>query len=125
MAAFAGIDLGLVERYATSANPNDRQLNAYPGVNGLESLELGGRGGRTAVSGVLIAGSEAALESAKYQLMLLQVAGAPDVLVTPDGSAWPSVVMVAFQPAPGRFPMAAPPGYGQRYDAEFLHLIIG
>lgn len=120
MASYAGTDLGVVEACNTSAAPKERQVNAYPGVNGLQLLDHGSRGGMTALRGHLIASSKANLATLVDTFRGYQLAGGKASLVDTYGTTWTGVILTQFRPT-GRF-YAMPGGYFcQAYEAEFLH----
>lgn len=121
MATFNSTDLGLVEEMSTSAAPKDLQANAYPGVDGLEILDMGARGGSTRVRGSLAGTSAADLASIHATLRGYQVAGGLATLVDANGVSWTDVILVMFQPVGPRFSLG-PLGVAQRYEAEFLHV---
>jgi hypothetical protein len=122
LAVFAGIDLGIIEEcQGPYPEPKTRQVSGYPGVNGLELLDLGSRGLKASLRGVLLAASPAALSWAKQTLGGLVLDGGPYPFLDPDGTLWVGVVMTAWRPVGPRYLLAGGLGVAQRYDAEFLH----
>jgi hypothetical protein len=122
VASFAGANLALVEEWSTTAAPNDAQINAYNGVNGLERLDLGGRGGETQIKGVLFASDPYSLASLKQNFITLQVSGIEGLFIDPEGTEWAPVVLVIFRTVGKRMILAGAVGICQRYEAELLHL---
>jgi hypothetical protein len=125
MPTFNGADMQIVEEMQTYVLPKDRQLNAYPGVNGLESLDMGLRGGQTTARGVLGGTDLADLASVQGQFRALQADGGAYTLVDSNGTEWPDVILVMFRPTGKRFLLAGDAGICQRYEMEFLHLDFG
>lgn len=121
MANFNGIDLGLVEEISTAPAPNERQVNTYPGVNGLEVLDLGSRGGGTSLRGSLAGVDLYDLASIQNALRDVQQASVVGSLFD-DVNSWPDVLLVQFRPTGPRIPLPFG-GVAQRYEAEFLHIL--
>ena len=121
MASFNGIDLGLVFEMSVGANPKGRQINTYPGANGLEVIDHGTRGGRTVCLGALGGATTAVLASAEAALRGAQLDGGKYTLVDTLGISWTGVILANFQPV-GRVNLLAGGGYGRKYQAEFLHV---
>jgi hypothetical protein len=106
---------------STSANPNSRQVNAYPGADGLEVIDQGSRGGCTFVAGAIVASTAQNLASAEQTFRSLQVDGGAYVLRDDLGRYWPGVILVQFRPV-GRIYLTANYFVTRRYEAEFLHV---
>ncbi|WP_435005155.1 hypothetical protein P12x_003049 [Tundrisphaera lichenicola] len=121
MASYNAISLGLIFSMPVSANPKARQVNTYPGANGLEVIDHGSRGGATFVEGAIVASSAAGLASAVQTFRALQVDGGAYTLVDTLDTAWTGVILTRFQPV-GRIYNTANNGLAQRYVAEFLHI---
>jgi hypothetical protein len=126
MATFNGVDLGMVEGWSTSPAAKDRQVTAYPGVDGLEITDLGARGGSSTFRVVLMAPDPPSLAALKGDLVALQQDGGAYDLVDDEGTAFPLVVLAAVRPVPGRrllagWPAGDFPGVAQRVELEFLH----
>jgi hypothetical protein len=126
VATFNGVDLGMVEGWSTSPAPKDRQVTAYPGVDGLEITDLGARGGTSTFRVVLMAEDPPALAALKGTLVGLQQDGGAYDLVDDEGTTWTSVILAAVRPVPGRrllygWPAGDVPGVAQRVELEFLH----
>jgi hypothetical protein len=124
-ASFNGVSLGLVFTMNTSPNPSGRQINAYPGANGLEVINHGSRGGRTAVSGAIVAAGALGLAAALQTFRALLADGGAYVLLDNKGTAFPGVILERFTPVGRAMPtvgLFAGANFTQRYEAEFLHL---
>ena len=120
MATFAWLDLGLVTSMNSGANPAALQVNAFPGVSGLQVLWGGARGGVTVADGVFAADSPGGL-SAAFDVGIAMAANATmGVLVDTKGRSWPNVILTSFSPVGPVIPAVG--GYCQNYHAEFLHL---
>lgn len=119
MASFNGTDLGIVEACNTAQAPKERQVNAYPGVNGLQLIDHGTRGAMTQLRGVAFASSRAALASTLDVFRGYLAAGGKATLVDTYGASWAGVILVQFRPVGNIYPM--PGGFCIRYEAEFLH----
>ncbi len=105
---------------ATSNNLRECQVNAFFGVNGLETLDGGFRGRITKVHGVLSGQSAPILASAEG-LFRTYNDGLARVLVDNLGTSWPNVRLDRFQPI-GRVRQSADGTYFRAYQALFLHL---
>jgi hypothetical protein len=105
----------------TEPNEIARQINAYPGINGLEVLTLGSRGGRMAARGLLVAPSEPARAALFQVFRNYALDGGAYVLVDPDGTVWVDVILERFKPdgetrpGPGTY-------FSRPYVASFLHI---
>ena len=119
MASYAGFNLGLIFEMNTFPAPNARQINEYPGANGIEVIDMGSRGGRTTVVGGLGSATAGGLATLIQGLRTLQVAGSGNVLVDHFGVPWAGVILEQFAPV-GRVQRGGP-GWVQRYQASFLH----
>lgn len=127
MANFAGLDLGIIEKCKTTLAPRARQVNAYNGVDGLEVIDLGGRGGETKLRGVLAGVDEADLESIKGAFYAAQADGGAYTFVDNKDNDWENVILVAFEPdgtrIPGLYvPGVTPNGICERYELTLLHI---
>ncbi|MCA1684591.1 MAG: hypothetical protein LC745_01115 [Planctomycetia bacterium] len=105
---------------ATADNPRERQLNAFFGLSGLESLDGGLRGRSTHVTGLLYGESPAALASAESLFRSFND-GVARALVDTLGATWSSVCLVSFQPQ-GRIRRSPAGVLFRTYKARFLHL---
>lgn len=120
MANLQGLDLGTVEECSTQPAPRERQVNAYPGVDGLEVLDLGARGGLTLVRGVIGGADLPTLAAVRSDFYALQQAGTFGDFVDTLGAVWPNACLARFRPV-GRVMPAAGGGFVQRYEAELFH----
>lgn len=121
MATYNSVDLGYIQSFTTAPNAHARQVTAYPGVNGLEILNLGSRGSTTSVSGAVSASSLANLSSALQTLGAYVSDGGAYTLVDNLGTTWTNVVMMGFTPV-GKVFVSTPGIYTIRYEAQFLHI---
>lgn len=123
MASFNGFDLGMIEVMNTHVAPKGRQINAYPGVDGLEPLDMGNRGAETSVRGVFAAADLFSMGALLGGMYGLQADGGQYVLVDEYGTFWVDVILVDFRPI-GPVYLTGDPNYGvvKRYEAEFLHV---
>ena len=100
---------------------NEVQVNAYPLVDGLQTVDLGSRGATTAVEGWLVGGTAEERAAAASILRTLMFDRTPRTLVDTDGVTWPKVRVLEFAPTPGGR-LADASGYYQAYTATLLHL---
>jgi len=92
---YAGLSVfGIGVHMKTSIAAREIQFNAYPGVNGLESLDMGGRGRTTQVTGTLTGATINDLIAAKTQLESFND-GTPRVFYDSAGFGWRNVLMGA------------------------------
>jgi hypothetical protein len=127
MANFAGLDMGIVEEMNTFPNPRERQVNAYPGVNGTEPLDLGSRGGKTVARGVFAGSTPFDLASIQGAWYAVQFGGGAYVLLDSKGVAWTNVILEFVRPVGPTIPGVsgggvAAGGVAQRYEMEFYHI---
>ena len=121
MASFGGLNLfGTAVSMVTSDNPREKQLNAYFGLSGLESLDGGLRGRFTHVTGLLYGPSPIALASAESLFRSFND-GVTRSLTDTLGVTWPSVRLDSFQPI-GRVRQSPSGVLFRSYTARFLHL---
>ncbi len=121
MPSFAGVNIfGLAVQMTTALNPRDRQLNAYPGLNGIEALDGGSRGLVTSVRGMLHGAGASGLAAVERTFLGL-FDGKAYPLVDTLGRVWPSVRLERYQPA-DRVGQDASGVHVRAYSAEFLHL---
>ena len=121
-ATFAGYDLGLIEEcLGPYPEPKAWQVNAYPAVNGLELLDMGSRGLKTSVRGVILAATPAALSWLKQTLGGLVLDGGQYPFLDPDGTLWVGVILHSWRTVGPRYLLAGGLGVAQRYEADFLH----
>lgn len=125
-ANYQGFGLGLVFQMTTSPNPKARQINAYPGSDGLQVIDHGARGGSTLLLAAFGASTPGGLAATEGRMFALQQDGRPGTLVDDLDRTWSNVILVTFrtQGRVERIVSADLPrgGYGRVYVAEFLHI---
>jgi hypothetical protein len=120
MPSFGGFAIfGRSVSMMTETNPRDEQRNAFPGISGTESLDLGLRLRVTEVSGVLAGVNVGALNTAERTFDSYND-GVARVLVDNFGNTWLHVKLHRFQPV-GRV-LRDTRGYYRHYKATFVHL---
>lgn len=121
MPSFGGINIfGTAVSMLTADNPREKQLNAFFGLSGLESLDGGLRGRVTRVSGLLYGSSPLALAGAEATFRSFND-GTTRTLVDTLGVSWPSVRLEAFEPQ-GKVRQSPGGILFRAYQARFLHL---
>lgn len=121
MASFGGTSIfGTAVSMVTADNPREKQLNAYFGLSGLESLDGGLRGRFTQVTGLLYGTSPAGLANSESLFRSFND-GVARVLVDTLGMSWTSVRLDFFQPQ-GRVRRSPGGVLFRAYKARFLHL---
>jgi hypothetical protein len=120
--SFDGVPLGVICTVRTWANPVARQVNEYPGINGLEVLTMGSRGGTSEAEGMLLAASLLDLAGQLGTFIAYQRDGGAYTLVDSKGVAWPAVILVDFRPD-GAIKPALNYGCVQAFRAAFLHVL--
>jgi hypothetical protein len=123
-AFFNGYSLGLVESMPVAPNSQARQINVYPGANGLEVINQGSRGKTTVAAGIAIGPSVAGLAAVEQTFINLVQDGGGYLLIDTLGRSWSPVILTKFQPHGRAKEVVGPYGlvyYGRAYDAEFLH----
>jgi hypothetical protein len=121
MPSFGGANIfGTAVSMSTTDHPRVTQVNAYFGLNGLESLDGGMRGRVTYVTGLLLGSSPVGLASAEGLFRSFND-GIARILVDNFGTAWPSVRLDLFQPR-GRVRQSPHGVFFRTYQARFFHL---
>ena len=121
MASFGGSNIfGTAVSMVTSDNPRAKQVNAFFGLSGLETLDGGLRGRVTHVSGLLYGGTPTLLAAAEG-IFRSNNDGVCRTLVDTLGAIWPSVRLESFQPQ-GRVRRSPAGVLFRSYQARFLHL---
>lgn len=121
MASFGGTNLfGTAVSMTTVDNPREKQLNAFFGLSGLETLDGGLRGRVTHVTGLLYGTSPSALASSEGIFRSFND-GVVRPLVDTLGVTWTSVRLESFQPQ-GRIRQSPAGMLFRTYKARFLHL---
>lgn len=120
---FGGLAIfGLVFTCNTAGNPVAYQVTGYPGVDGVQSIRLGARGGTTTIEGALAGSDPSSLGAQIAILRGLQLAGAVAVLTDQYGEAWPNVRFAEFTTGDRVFRLAENAGYATKYRCSLLHL---
>jgi hypothetical protein len=119
---FDGVPLGYGVKMRTAARPVSRQMNAYPGVNGLEVLTMGSRGGSTIAEGTLYGADLTVLNTLLNTFINYQRDGGAYTLIDSKGANWPLVILEQFEPVSMVFP-SWDGGVAQMYQAQFLHIL--
>lgn len=121
-ASYNGIEFDFVFVMFPSANENARQINTYPGANGLEVIDHGTRGGST-IAQVGFLGPVATINASMETFRDLQLGGQPHTLVDTKGRSWPNVILVGLREiAPARPISASVASYAIRAELTFLHI---
>jgi hypothetical protein len=121
MPSFGGTNIfGAAVSMVTSDNPRANQLNAFFGLSGLESLDGGGRGRVTDVTGLLYGNLPASLSAAESLFRSFND-GVSRPLVDTLGMTWPNVRLQSFRPQ-GRIRQSPAGVLFRAYQARFLHL---
>ena len=98
----------------------ERQENAFPGLNGVESLTVGERGLYTNVTGLLVGATASDLGTAESTFRSYRD-GIARTLVDSYSASWSNVVLESFNPQ-GRIRQDPSYGYLRPYSARFRHL---
>jgi hypothetical protein len=106
----------------TASNPAQIQRNAYPQVNGVETINLGSRGRLTDVRGYFTAPDVPSLAAKSAEWRGLLESGTVGPLVTTDGTTYPYAYVGRFQEA-GRMMTVAGGGVMRAYLASFIHIV--
>lgn len=121
MPSFGGSRIfGTAVSMVTSDNPREKQVNAYFGLSGLETLDGGLRGRVTHASGLLTATSPSSLAQQEGQFRSFND-GVSRTLVDTLAVIWPNVRLESFQPH-GRIRQSPSGVLFRSYQARFLHL---
>lgn len=121
MASFDGsMIFGTAVSMVTADNLREKQLNAFFGLSGLESLDGGLRGRTTRATGLLYGASPALLAAAEASFRAFND-GQTYTLVDTLGATWPNVRLEMFEPL-GRVRQSPQGILFRAYQARFLHL---
>jgi hypothetical protein len=121
MASFGRVNIfGTAVSIVTADNPREKQINAYFGLSGLESLDGGLRGRVTHITGLLYGNSALLLAAVEGQFRSFND-GIARTLVDTLGTSWPNVRLESFQPQ-GRVRQSPSGVLFRAYQARFLHL---
>ena len=124
-ASFNAIDMGPAVQVVTMPAPNELQVNAYPGVNGLEVINHGSRGGTSHAEGWCYGADLTSLAAAEQTWRGMVTAGTVATLVDTLGTSWANVRITLFQPQGRVLPAVflGTGGFVRRYRMEFLHRV--
>lgn len=121
MASYGGSNIfGSAVSMTTADNPREKQLNAFFGLSGLESLDGGLRGRVTHATGLLYGNSPGSL-AASEGLFRSFNDGIARALIDTLGVTWLNVRLDSFQPL-GRVRQSPAGLLFRAYKARFLHL---
>lgn len=120
MPSFNGVALFGIVQMATASVERERQINAFFGLQGVESIDGGFRRRITTANGLHVCNSAAELAAVQELFRSYEDENAYP-LVDTRGVAWSNVVLLGFNPS-GKI-MRSPSGRAlQYYSAQFLHL---
>lgn len=125
-ASYDGFSLGLIFKMETVGNPKSRQINSYPGADGLQVIDHGTRGRTTQILGALGASTPSGLAALEERMHQFQRAGRPSILINQFDVMFDGVILTMFR-TQGRVQIAIGGGlprggYARMYIAEFLHI---
>ncbi len=127
MATLNGVDMFGLCVCKTAPMPARRQLNRYPGVNGLESKRMGTDGKRSMVSGFLVGVTTEDINAAEGVLQSYLEDGGAYTFVDNYGNQWPRVYLLEYDFTDRVMKCAAAPmggaGHCRPYVATLIHLI--
>ena len=104
-------------------NPRASQKNSYPGLNGLESLDQGFRGGRAVATGWHGGHLPAGL-NAVQALVRSYYDGRSYLLVDQFGNGWPFTMLDTFETVGPVVQDLQTGWHWQQYQATFIHLFV-
>lgn len=116
MATFNSIDMGIVVEKCPSVNPIERQINTYPGVNGLQILQGGSRGGTLSIRGVIGAADVGSLDAMEQTWYSMVIAGVIGAFIDDEGNVFANCLIMSWRPQGSRT------GAMVNYMAEFLQI---
>lgn len=125
MATYGGSDIfGTAVLVRAVQSPYMRQEQSYPGVTGVQSIQLGGRGGFLEATGIHYAASVSALNAIESSIYAMKD-GVPRTLVDTQGRSWPYVILDEFTPSPKKIIYDLRWGYlyPDRYRIVFRRLV--
>lgn len=118
MATLNGVNIfGISVRVIPGPVPRASHEVAYPGVNGVEHVDMGGRGRTTRVTGTLTGATRYALKAARLLLESYHD-GRAYAFTDSEDDAWANVVMGA----PEFEAMRPGPIFSMRYAVTLKHL---
>lgn len=117
-------DFGQSATWVTLLEPRGKQLNSFPGLDGIECLDMGDRGGRTVVSGVKFGASPAdggASIEAWFTTWLSLRDGVSRDLTDINGTSYSNVLLDQVVKV-GRVRQSVYRFYFRQFELHFLHL---
>jgi hypothetical protein len=120
MPSFNAIDLGDFCYVCPDPAENDIQINAYPGVDGLEILDLASRGGQTTIHGACVGIDFATLAAIENTWISMKNAGVVATLIDSLGTSWANVRILKFRPH-GPIEDVVGYGWGREFEMILLH----
>jgi hypothetical protein len=88
---------GVSTNCVVAENPRAAQSNTYPGLNGVEELDQGHRGRIITITGRLLGGNGAALQSAEAEIRSYND-GATHTITDNFGGIWTDAKLESFEP---------------------------
>jgi hypothetical protein len=120
---FAGFDLfGPAPECDVDENPVGRMTTAFPGVVGLQTTMMGGRGGQARITGVLFGQDTATLIAAIATIRAYHQDGGVYPFTGPEGDFYSQAVMGPLRLTSGLLPWDSTFGYGRRFEVTVLIL---
>ena len=104
--------------------PNAAQVTHYPGVWGVERLDLAPGESFTNVKGVLVGDTVDDLGAACAAIRTMKLNGQTGTLVDTDGETWEDAVLIKFRTT-SKSDWAPGWGWCRDYEMTFLHLNNG
>lgn len=114
---------GFVMKWANPPHPIARQLDEYPGVDGLQAVRVGARGGKSEVEGAWVGPDLATVQAFEALALQYQQDGGFYTLVDPYGVTWQNVALDVYRPD-GKlwYVTSAGGGVARKYQMTLLHL---
>jgi hypothetical protein len=120
-ASFDGVWLGPFTFLDTAPLPLARQVNEYPGIDGIEVLRMGARGFESEGHGAFVGATGSAINQQFAVMYAYHQDGGAYTLIDQTGVPWDNVLVLDFRPDGGFYP-ARGGGYARRWKAQFLHV---
>ena len=122
VATYGGLALfGSAATVNVAAETNARQITGYPGIHGLECLDLGRRGGTARIDGIwfFVNGLDLAATLSTWTLLC---DGTPRVLIDSKGLIWPNALLDPYHLEGPSVTSAATGQVIQRFSGSLLLL---
>ncbi len=114
---------GVAVHITPQANPDHVQINAYPGINGLQVMDMGSRGRVFQVTGLMIGSTPGDVEANEVSLENF-ADGLPHLLISTAGGIWQNVTYRREYHPTGKFVfLASGNGWGRSYSL-LLHGLL-